>query len=122
MSEEPVGTAQAPVTEEEREELKQAIAAKFIDGLIKVDLGCDAMYIGNDPELCAELANEAADALLSLGYRKSKPAAELRTLGTIEVCDTCYRNQGEGTMDDWRNCPQPKCPVRKSKPAEGGES
>lgn len=44
----------------------------------------------------------------------------LRTPETVEVCVACGENQGDDSLKDWRECPQPKCPIRPAQASKEG--
>lgn len=75
----PVGTAQAPVTEEEREELAREIftaQSKALDQQPSWDEIKAAAASQPWQKKSLAFIYDTADALLSLGYRKSKPVAQ----------------------------------------------
>jgi len=71
-------------------------------------------------ELEAKLLEESARA--DDNYRSfdrvrekySKSVQTQRTPGTVEVCTTCDESRGQEALVDWRECPQPKCPIKRS--------
>src|SRR3990167_3181601 len=55
-----------------------------------------------------------APAASSLLAEHERLKGNQRTAGTVEVCQTCSANQGDDGLKDWRECPQPKCPIRSA--------